>query len=128
MLRFMSHFAIQETVHCSIPYVCIHVHICSDGACASDEERNGVADGNLWLSPNQMATLMMNYFSLTTTKGVGGYISILSNALIFNDVFPGDQRLRFFLSDKKKGRPCGTVSKASASEARGPGFEPPWLV
>ena len=26
------------------------------------------------------------------------------------------------------GRPRGTVGKASASEARGPGFEPPWLV
>ena len=27
-----------------------------------------------------------------------------------------------------EGRPCGTVGKASASEARGPGFDPPWLV
>ena len=27
-----------------------------------------------------------------------------------------------------EGRPRGTVGKASASEARGPGFEPPWLV
>ena len=26
------------------------------------------------------------------------------------------------------GRPRGTVGKASASEARGPGFEPPWLL
>ena len=26
------------------------------------------------------------------------------------------------------GRPRGTVGKASASEARGSGFEPPWLV
>ena len=26
------------------------------------------------------------------------------------------------------GRPHGTMGKASASEARGPGFEPPWLV
>ena len=26
------------------------------------------------------------------------------------------------------GRPRGTVGKASASEARGTGFEPPWLV
>ena len=26
------------------------------------------------------------------------------------------------------GRPRCTVGKASASEARGPGFEPPWLV
>ena len=26
------------------------------------------------------------------------------------------------------GRPRGTVGKASASEARGPGFDPPWLV
>ena len=26
------------------------------------------------------------------------------------------------------GRRRGTVGKASASEARGPGFEPPWLV
>ena len=26
------------------------------------------------------------------------------------------------------GRPRGTVGKASASEAGGPGFEPPWLV
>ena len=30
--------------------------------------------------------------------------------------------------DPFKGRPRGTVGKASASEARGPGFEPPWLV
>ena len=27
-----------------------------------------------------------------------------------------------------KGRPRGTVGKASVSEARGPGFVPPWLV
>ena len=27
-----------------------------------------------------------------------------------------------------QGRPRGTVGKASASEARGTGFEPPWLV
>ena len=27
-----------------------------------------------------------------------------------------------------RGRPRGTVVKASASEARGPGIEPPWLV
>ena len=27
-----------------------------------------------------------------------------------------------------KGRPRGTVGKASASETRGSGFEPPWLV
>ena len=32
------------------------------------------------------------------------------------------------LPTHEKGRPRGTVGKAPASEARGTGFEPPWLV
>ena len=32
------------------------------------------------------------------------------------------------MKNHKYGRPRGTVGKAPASAARGPGFEPPWLV
>ena len=43
---------------------------------------------------------------------------------------PRDVRFRGNLPKigRFSGRPRGTVGKASASEARGPGFEPPWLV
>ena len=36
--------------------------------------------------------------------------------------------ISFTHSQSGLGRPRGTVVKASASEARGPGFEPSWLV
>ena len=42
--------------------------------------------------------------------------------------FPSFSLIHFGLALKTIGRPRGTVGKASASDARGPGFEPPWLV
>ena len=36
--------------------------------------------------------------------------------------------LRLCERRRETGRPRGTMGKASASEARGTGFEPPWLV
>ena len=41
---------------------------------------------------------------------------------------PEPVRICYLPANANVGRPRGTVGKASASEARGPGFKPPWLV